>query len=138
MRGDRLKEIRERQDLSQRDLAARCEIGEKQIWRYENGESEPTAGMLIKICHELAVSSDYLLGLVDNAGDFFTGDPFDLFEQSVVSCLRRRTKLSMLEVIERLLVTVMLVEKLGGQLEDYWQPPHHPEDSQSGGTLSNP
>lgn len=61
MRGDRLRQVREQRGISQRELAAVCDIGEKQIWRYENGESNPTSDILEKIVAEMQVSADDVL-----------------------------------------------------------------------------
>lgn len=68
MRGDRLREARQ---LTQRELAARCGLGEKQIWRYENNESDPTGDYVARIARELEVSADYLLGLAEKPTDHF-------------------------------------------------------------------
>jgi transcriptional regulator with XRE-family HTH domain len=63
IRGDRLREARERQGFSQRELAERCHIGESQIFRYENGKGDPSADYLARIARELRVSADWLIGL---------------------------------------------------------------------------
>ena len=63
---DRIKTTRELRKLSQQDLADRTGISVRQILRYENGDSDPTAAVLSRIARELEVSADYLLGFVDN------------------------------------------------------------------------
>lgn len=89
MRGDRLRWAREKQGLSQRDLAARCDLGEKQIWRYENGASEPTAGILTRIAKELIVSVDFLLDLTDEpTGNIEESDLSDM-ERRLIAALRQ-------------------------------------------------
>jgi len=65
IRGDRLREIREQRGVSQTELAQRCNIGEKGIWRYENGQGDPSADILARIARELDASADYLLGLTE-------------------------------------------------------------------------
>lgn len=65
IRGDRIREIRERRGMSQTELGTRCGIGEKGIWRYENGQGDPSADILARIARELDSSADYLLGLSD-------------------------------------------------------------------------
>jgi DNA-binding XRE family transcriptional regulator len=47
MLGERIRKIREKHQLTQRELGALCGLGDKQIWRYENGLSEPTSGAQI-------------------------------------------------------------------------------------------
>ncbi|HRE48808.1 MAG TPA: helix-turn-helix transcriptional regulator [Aggregatilineales bacterium] len=66
MRGDRLKEVRQKRGLSQRELALRCGLGEQQIWRYENGETDPAGEIIMRIAKEIEVTADYLLGIVDD------------------------------------------------------------------------
>jgi len=66
IRGDRLRDARDQRGLSQAELSERCAIGEKGIWRYENGQGDPSADILGRIARELDVSADYLLGLADN------------------------------------------------------------------------
>ena len=65
MRGDRLKSARELRGLSQQDLADRSRTTLKQVWRYENGENDPTSEALTRLARALEVSMDYLAGLVD-------------------------------------------------------------------------
>jgi len=89
-RGDRLKEVRELRNLSQRELASRCQIGDKQIWRYENGESNPTADHITAIAKELDISADYLLGLTDTAYIHFTEDELTPMERKLLVAVRQR------------------------------------------------
>lgn len=63
--GKRLKKRRIELGLSQEELAARLETTQKQIWRYESGEVDPSAETLVRLAKVLNVSVDYLLGLVD-------------------------------------------------------------------------
>src|SRR5258706_8559812 len=61
----RLRDIREKRELSQRQLSRRCGFGDTMIWRYENGDGDPSSDHLVKIARQLRVSSDYLLDLSD-------------------------------------------------------------------------
>jgi len=63
LRGDRLREIREAQGLSQHDLSILCHFGVTMIYRYENGLSDPTVKALKRLSEVLGVSGDYLMGL---------------------------------------------------------------------------
>lgn len=98
----RLREARERFQLSQRELAARCGMGEKQVWRYENGESEPSADHLARLARQLSVSADYLLGLVDSPGKHFTGDELTPVQHKLLALMRDKQVISILEAIETL------------------------------------
>lgn len=70
--GTRLKELRDRDGLSQKQAA--CRVGmQQQAWRiYETDSSMPGAKLIMKICSEYNVSSDWLLGLKDNAAPTVT------------------------------------------------------------------
>lgn len=65
LRVDRIKEMRERQGFSQRQLARMCGFSIHQVHRYENGMTEPSATALATLAEKLNVSTDYLLGLSD-------------------------------------------------------------------------
>jgi transcriptional regulator with XRE-family HTH domain len=73
--GDRLKAVRIKRRLSQRELAKHCGLGEKAIFRYENNQGDPSAENLARIARELNVSADYLLELSsDERGQLGGGD----------------------------------------------------------------
>jgi transcriptional regulator with XRE-family HTH domain len=65
LHAERLREMREKKGLTQRELAHLCGMNEHQVFRYENGKSDPSATNLGLIARELGVSADYLLGLSD-------------------------------------------------------------------------
>lgn len=61
----RIKELREKNGLTQRQLAKLLDIPHSQVSRYENGQhmNEDT---IKKICKALEVNADYFLGLTDD------------------------------------------------------------------------
>lgn len=63
--GQRLSWVREMRQLSQDDLAERIKTSKQTIWRYENEAIPAQFSALIRLCEELGISSDYLLGLSD-------------------------------------------------------------------------
>ncbi len=67
LRGDRLREEREKLGITQRDLARACGLAENMVYRYENGLNDITGDSLKILAEQLRVSSDYLLGLSSNA-----------------------------------------------------------------------
>lgn len=66
MLSHRLRQIREKQGISQRELGRVSGLGVNQINRYENGTSTPTIETLKAIASQLNISTDYLLGLSDD------------------------------------------------------------------------
>lgn len=65
-RGDRLKQAREQHGWSQQDLGERFGSSKMNIYRYEAGIIEPTPLQITRLALELDVTTDWLLGLVDD------------------------------------------------------------------------
>ena len=61
----RLKELRKKLNLTQKQVAEGMGVLEQAYQRYEYGKKEPSISKLEKLCRCLDVSSDYLLGLSD-------------------------------------------------------------------------
>jgi transcriptional regulator with XRE-family HTH domain len=89
LRTDRLRDSRKKQDISQRDLASLCGFGEYQIYRYENGKSDPSATHLAIMSEKLGVSADYLLGLTAEPHGLISRVDLSAVEYEVVNVLRR-------------------------------------------------
>lgn len=62
----RIKDLREDNDLTRAQLAKKLDISERTLSRYENGEYEPTIGILIKLSLMFNVSIDYIAGIKDD------------------------------------------------------------------------
>lgn len=60
--GQRLRDVRTRQGLRQRDLEKALMLRPGALSQYERGVREPGLGMLLAIADQLGVSVDYLLG----------------------------------------------------------------------------
>ena len=58
----RIRDLREDSDRSQREVAELLYIRRTVYRRYETGEREPTASVLIQIADFYGVSIDYLVG----------------------------------------------------------------------------
>lgn len=86
---ERLRTIRELRGLSQQELADRVEISLKQLWRYEKGENDPTGDVLVRLSKELEVSTDWLLGLVDEPTGRVTENDLSPLERRILSAYRR-------------------------------------------------
>lgn len=65
-RSERLKECRLRRGLQQDELARLLKTNASTMSRIENGKKQPDPEMIIMIAELFNVSTDYLLGLVDD------------------------------------------------------------------------
>lgn len=65
MIGKRLRDLREDADLTQKQLSKILNINKHSISSYERNKSEPPDEIKIKIAKYFNISSDYLLGIVD-------------------------------------------------------------------------
>jgi transcriptional regulator with XRE-family HTH domain len=88
MRADRLRAIREQRQLSQQDLADQIGVHVKQIGRYENNSNDPTADVLTRIAQVLEVSTDYLLGLVDEPTSHLREEDLNPMERRLLQAIR--------------------------------------------------
>ncbi|WP_404407657.1 helix-turn-helix domain-containing protein [Jeotgalibacillus malaysiensis] len=66
MLSERLKIARKRKKLTQLELANRVKTSKGTISNYENGYSTPSNEMLKELAMTLEVSTDYLLGVIDD------------------------------------------------------------------------
>ena len=96
MRGDRLKLARELRGYTQSQLSELLNLGEKEIWRYENGKSKPIGETVAKIAEILEVSTDYLLGLSDY---MIPSTELTTFERRVIDLWRRGDKFEAVKVL---------------------------------------
>lgn len=60
---ERLKAIREDQDITQQEVANALKTTRQQIGKYESGSQTMTIGRLKELCQFYKVSADYILGL---------------------------------------------------------------------------
>ncbi len=90
LRLDRIKEQRAKLDISQDDLAQRCEMSASQIYRIEVGDSIPTLQTARLIAETLRVSLDYLAGLTDEPQGHITEDYLTPREKALVMAYRSR------------------------------------------------
>jgi len=98
MRGERLRYLRQARDITQEDLAHMLNTGPKEIWRYENGKTEPSGDTLAKIANFFGVSADYLLGLSDEPLSVSSSD-LSASERAVIAAWRHGDKYKAIETI---------------------------------------
>lgn len=60
---ERIKELRNSLGINQVEFGKKLGVTKQCISNWENGNIQPSIDMLIKICNEFSISSDYLLGL---------------------------------------------------------------------------
>lgn len=85
----RLKELRQKLNLTQTAAAAKIGIDQRQWNRYENGINELPLRYLVAICNAFEVSADWLLELetADGAGER-TMEAIEDFYEDAVSTVR--------------------------------------------------
>ena len=64
----RLQELKQRQGVMQKDVAASVGVPLRTYQRYERGESEPQLSVLVRIADFYGVTLDYLAGRSDVPG----------------------------------------------------------------------
>lgn len=72
---DRLRASRELRQWSQSELASRAGLPPSSIAHFETGSRKPSFDTLRRLANGLEVTTDYLLGRVDNPGLAEAGDP---------------------------------------------------------------
>jgi len=63
---ERLKQLRERKNMTQVRLAIELGVSQETISGYEIGKAVPPADMLVKLADTLDASVDYILGRTDD------------------------------------------------------------------------
>lgn len=60
---ERLRELRNNENISQKNLATKLGISQQLVASWETGRSTPDTDMLVQLAHCFNVTTDYLLGL---------------------------------------------------------------------------
>lgn len=66
MFGDRIKKLREENNISQLELSEVLGISQQALSKWENGKTQPDNDSLIKLANFFRVSIDYLLGISES------------------------------------------------------------------------
>jgi len=74
--GQRIKGLRERRGLKQRDIASALQISPQAVSKWERGENAPDIAVLLDLSKLLGVSVDALLGRSENSNDTFEATVF--------------------------------------------------------------
>ena len=59
----RLRDLREDNDMTQKELATLLQTTQPQIYRYEQGQRDIPLDKVVMLCRYFNVSADYFLGL---------------------------------------------------------------------------
>lgn len=59
----RLKQFRQKNGITQRQIAEAIGIAERQYWRYEAGKNELPIRYLTEICNKFNIDANWLLGI---------------------------------------------------------------------------
>jgi len=74
--GERIRALREKRGLKQRDIAGALQISAQAVSKWERGENAPDIAVLLDLSKLLGVSSDALLGRGEKLGDTFEATVF--------------------------------------------------------------
>ncbi len=61
--GEKLKNLREQQELNQTELGKKVGMTQRKLSYIECGKCEPSIDDIVLICEYFGVSSDYMLGI---------------------------------------------------------------------------
>ncbi len=67
--GKRIAEYRKSADLTQKDLGDRLNVSPQAVSKWENGQAEPDASTIKKLCEIFRISTDELLGIAPHADE---------------------------------------------------------------------
>jgi transcriptional regulator with XRE-family HTH domain len=98
LRGDRLRQLREKQGFSREKLAELLQIGTNPIYQYETEKSDPSSTIVAKIAQLFCVSTDYLFGLTDDPSPKIEGE-LSPKEAAAIAAWRRGERLEAVKVI---------------------------------------
>lgn len=85
---ERVKELMERDNISQRELASLSGISESSISRYLSGDLKPRMDILTNIAKVFGVSSSYLVGEEDETNNS------NVYEETLCVVTRNKSKLN--------------------------------------------
>jgi transcriptional regulator with XRE-family HTH domain len=87
-RPDRLKQLRVEGGFSLETFAQKMGISASQVLRWESGENTPSGDYVALIAFALNVTSDYLLGLVEEKNIYYQMKPLSPSEWNFIRAIR--------------------------------------------------
>ncbi|MDP4109398.1 MAG: helix-turn-helix transcriptional regulator [Bacillota bacterium] len=97
----RLRDLREENNVKQKDLAQQLNLKPNAISKYEKNVSQPSIATLIKIAEIFHVSVDYLLGL-SSIKNPYSADRFTPKEAEIIIKYRKLSKENQIRIDERI------------------------------------
>src|SRR5688500_8903368 len=97
--GDRMRLSREAANLTLEELAGRVGIAYQQLWRYEKDKNEPSVSILKQVAVVLNVTTDYLLGLVDDPTGAISEEDLSPMERRLIAMVRNGAIVEALETM---------------------------------------
>jgi transcriptional regulator with XRE-family HTH domain len=88
MIGPRLKHMREARNLTQEQVGEYVGVSSQQVYRWETEKNDPTGDMIVQLARLLEVTTDYLLGLVDDPTAHITETNLSPMERRLIAALR--------------------------------------------------
>lgn len=102
LQGHRLKAMRVQRGYTQEELAELLSLGQRQIPRYENGETDPAADIVARMARALGVSADYLLGLTEEPTGYLHEEDLSPLERKLITAMRHGLLVEALETLAAL------------------------------------
>lgn len=103
--GERIIFLREKQRMSQKELATRLQITAASLSRYENNIHEPKSDILIRLAQILDTNTDFILGLDSNYNTKSQQQSFNILtpeEEQMLEHYRQLNFIDQIKVQERI------------------------------------
>lgn len=100
--GNRIKKLRDSAGYSQEEFANLLDISKQQVYRWENGKSEPSGEALTRIAQVFSITSDYLLGLTDEPNAHYAVEDLTPMERRLIIAMRNGSIVESLETFTAL------------------------------------
>lgn len=89
---ERIKTLRQENNLSQNALAEKIKSSQKIIDYWEKGASEPKASFIVALADSFGVTTDYLLGREDDFGNVNVNSDLNDEEKALLKAFRAMGK----------------------------------------------
>ena len=98
--GERIIFLREKQRMSQKELATRLQITAASLSRYENNIHEPKSDILIRLAQILDTNTDFILGLDPNYNTKSLQQSFNILTPEEEQMLKHYRQLNFIDQIK--------------------------------------